>query len=87
MAAARRSTGETTSKMRDEVPRACARRGGLAAEYQAFLRDEPRARAYLVATLVDEIGVALSAWAGALLMTNLFTTQRARASLMLPTLM
>jgi hypothetical protein len=89
MAAARgRALGKASkSKMRDEVSRARALRGGLAAEYLAFLRDEPRARAYLVATLVDEIGVALSAWAGALLMTNLFTTQRARASLMLPTLM
>lgn len=55
--------------------------------YGSLLRREPRARAYLGAALVDDIGIAVSAWASALMMTNLATTQRARASLMLPTLL
>lgn len=55
--------------------------------YSALIRREPRARAYLGAALVDDIGIAVSAWATALMMTNLATTQRARASLMLPTLL
>ena len=55
--------------------------------YAPLVRREPRARAYLGAALVDDIGIAVSAWASALMMTNLATTQRARASLMLPTLL
>lgn len=55
--------------------------------YASLVRREPQARAYLGAALVDDIGIAVSAWASALMMTNLATTQRARASLMLPTLL
>jgi hypothetical protein len=58
----------------------------LARDYAAFLRSEPRARGYLVGTLIDDIGIAVSAWAGTLMMTNLAVTQRARAAFMLPTL-
>jgi hypothetical protein len=58
----------------------------LVARYRAALREEPKLRAYLAASLVDDIGVAVSAWASALLMTNLFTDQRERAKLMLPSL-
>lgn len=54
--------------------------------YLAFLRGEPRARAYLGASLIDDLGIAVSAWASALMMTNLAVTQRARASMMLPAL-
>lgn len=43
-------------------------------------------RAFALATLLDDAGTAMSAWAGALIMTTLFRTQRDRASLMLPTL-
>jgi len=35
---------------------------GLGAAYLALLREEPRARGYLGATLVDEVGVAVSGW-------------------------
>lgn len=59
----------------------------LARDYSDLIRREPRARAYLGATLIDDVGIAVSAWATALMMTNLATTQRARASLMLPTLL
>lgn len=55
--------------------------------YRAFLAEEPRARGYLIASLVDDVGVAASAWASALLMTDLATTQKARATLMLPALL
>jgi hypothetical protein len=54
--------------------------------YVRALREEPKLRAFAVASFVGDIGVAISAWASMLLMTNLFTSQRARASLMLPTL-
>lgn len=55
--------------------------------YRVALRDEPRLRNYLGASLIDDIGVAVTAWASALLMTDLFTDQRQRARLMLPTLL
>jgi hypothetical protein len=58
----------------------------LASDYTAFLRTEPRARAYLVGALIDDVGIAVSAWAGTLMKTNLVATQQARATLMLPTL-
>lgn len=58
----------------------------LLAAYVRALREEPKVRAYLLATVVDDIGVAVSGWAGVLLMTNLFQDQRARASVMLPSL-
>ena len=54
--------------------------------YLHALRDEPKMRAFAAASFVDDIGLAVAAWASMLLMTNLFTTQRARASLMLPAL-
>lgn len=60
--------------------------GRLARDYAAFLRTEGRARGYLIGTLIDDIGIAVSAWAGTLMMTNLAVTQRARAAFMLPTL-
>lgn len=59
----------------------------MVTNYRTFLRSEPRARGYVIASLVDDVGVAASAWASALLMTNLATTQQARASLMLPALL
>jgi hypothetical protein len=62
-------------------------RRGLFAEYSAFMREEPHARAYLGGTLVDDLGIAISAWASALMMTNLSATQHQRASLMLPLLL
>jgi hypothetical protein len=68
------------------VSRTPAPRRGIGSEYRAFAREEPRARGYLAATLIDDIGVAVCGWANALLFTNLFVTQRARATLMLPML-
>ncbi len=59
----------------------------LARDYASFFRSEPRARAYLAGSLIDDIGVAVSAWAGTLMMTDLAVTQRARATMMLPTLL
>jgi MFS family permease len=58
----------------------------LVSQYTSALREEPKLRAFALASFVDDIGVAIAAWATMLMMTNLFTTQRARASLMLPTL-
>jgi hypothetical protein len=58
----------------------------LVREYAAAVRDEPLIRAYLLGAVVDDIGVAVSAWALDLLRTDLFTDQRVRAQLMLPTL-
>ena len=58
----------------------------LAAQYVDAFREEPKVRGFAAASLVDDIGVAVSTWATTLLMTSLFTSQRARASLMLPTL-
>jgi hypothetical protein len=55
--------------------------------YRAALREEPRMRNYLGASIVDDVGVAVTAWATALLLTDLFTDQRERARLMLPTLL
>lgn len=65
-------------------PSALAR---LARDYASFFRTEPRARAYLAGALIDDVGIAVSAWAGTLMMTDLAVTQRARATLMLPTLL
>jgi hypothetical protein len=58
----------------------------LLTRYREAFRDEPKLRAYALASFVDDVGIAVSAWAMMLLATNLFTTQRARASLMLPSL-
>lgn len=55
-------------------------------QYEAALREEPKVRAFAFAVFVEDIGVAASTWASTLLMTNLFTDQRTRASVMLPTL-
>jgi hypothetical protein len=60
---------------------------GLLRTYGRAIRDEPKLRAYTLAALVDDVGVAVSAWGGQLLMVNLFTDQRQRARLMLPTLL
>ncbi|HEX2574208.1 MAG TPA: hypothetical protein VH877_31970 [Polyangia bacterium] len=54
--------------------------------YTRMFREEPKVRSYLGASLIDDIGVAVSAWAATLIMTNLFVTQRERAKLMLPSL-
>jgi len=59
----------------------------LVSQYVTAFREEPKLRAYAAASFVDDIGLAVSAWATTLLMTNLFTSQRARASLVLPTLL
>lgn len=59
----------------------------LARDYTSFFRDEPRARAYLAGALIDDVGIAVSAWASTLMMTDLAVTQRARATMMLPTLL
>ena len=59
---------------------------GLFRAYASALREEPLLRAYLLGAVVDDVGVAVSTWALDLLRTDLFTDQRARATLMLPTL-
>jgi hypothetical protein len=58
----------------------------LFARYRDAFRDEPKLRAYALASFVDDVGIAVSAWAMMLLATNLFTSQRARASINLPAL-
>jgi hypothetical protein len=58
----------------------------LARDYVSFFRAEPRARAYLAGALIDDVGIAVSAWAATLMMTNLTVTQEQRAKLMLPSL-
>jgi MFS family permease len=58
----------------------------LVNEYRTAFADEPKMRAYAVASFIDDLGVAVTAWAGTLMMTNLFTSQRERASLALPSL-
>jgi hypothetical protein len=65
-------------------PSALAR---LASDYAAFFRTERRARNYLTGALIDDVGIAVSAWAVTLMKTNLAETQRARATLMLPALL
>lgn len=54
--------------------------------YVRAFREEPKLRGYAAAHFVDDVGVAVATWASMLLMTNLFTSQRERAQLMLPTL-
>lgn len=44
-------------------------------------------RAYLAGSLVDDVGVAVSGWASRLLFLALFTDQRERAKLMIPSLL
>ncbi len=60
--------------------------GTLVEQYRGAFRDEPKLRAYAIASFIDDLGLATSTWATGLLMTNLFTTQRERAGLMLPSL-
>jgi hypothetical protein len=47
----------------------------LLERYREAFRDEPKLRAYAVASFVDDVGIAVSAWATMLLVTNLFTTR------------
>lgn len=54
--------------------------------YVRAFREEPKLRGYAAAHFVDDVGVAVATWASMLLVTNLFTSQRERAALMLPTL-
>jgi len=54
--------------------------------YREALRGEPRARSFLVASLVDDIGTVIAGWATLLMVTNLLTSQRERAKLALPAL-
>jgi hypothetical protein len=56
------------------------------AVYRVAFAEEPKMRAYLGASLADDAGVAVSHWASMILLTSLFATQTARASLMIPTL-
>ena len=39
--------------------------------YRSALRDEPKLRAFALASFLDDIGVAASTWASTLLVTNL----------------
>ncbi len=73
--------------MQVPVLRLPALAGQLRRDYASLIVEEPGARAYLGASLIDDVGIAVSGWPSALMMTNLATTQRARASLMLPTLL
>lgn len=59
----------------------------LVRPYRDAFQEEPKLRSYALTSFVDDLGIAVSTWAMMLLMTNLFVTQRARASLMLPTLL
>jgi hypothetical protein len=61
--------------------------GSVISTYGVALRDEPKLRWYLGAAVIDDVGIAISAWALQILTTNLFTDQRSRAKLMLPTLL
>ncbi len=59
----------------------------LFTRYRDALAREPRMRRYLVASLVDDLGVAATAWASTLIMANLLTDQRQRAKVMVPMLL
>ncbi len=50
------------------------------------LREEPRARRYLAANLVDDLGTAVSVWALQILQTDMMKDQRTRASIAVPVL-
>lgn len=54
--------------------------------YAALLREEPKIRAYVLATLADALGIAASIWAAQLVMARVFVDQGTRASLVIPTL-
>jgi hypothetical protein len=54
---------------------------------QTALVSEPRARRFLVANSIDDVGVAVSVWAMAMMMTDLMHDQRERAKLVVPVLL
>ncbi|MFO0549562.1 MAG: hypothetical protein U0271_14310 [Polyangiaceae bacterium] len=58
----------------------------LARRYRTALADEPKLRHYLGAAIIDDVGIAVSAWATMLMTTQLFTDQRERARLAIPAL-
>ncbi|HEX3771908.1 MAG TPA: hypothetical protein VHV30_13620 [Polyangiaceae bacterium] len=58
---------------------------GLSA-YVRALREEPLLRGYLLASFVDDVGVAVSVWASQWMLTEVFVDQRTRASFMMPML-
>ena len=51
------------------------------------LASERRARRFLLANLIDDVGVAVSVWAMAMMMTDLMHDQRERAKLVVPVLL
>ncbi len=51
------------------------------------LASEPRARRFLLANLIDDVGVAVSVWAMAMMQTDLMRDQRERAKLVVPVLL
>lgn len=54
--------------------------------YRQALRDEPLARRFLLANLVDDVGVAVSVWAMQILQTDMMKDQRTRAAIAVPVL-
>src|SRR5262245_38985577 len=60
---------------------------GLFASLAQALRAERVMRAYLVGSLIDDLGIAASGWAWNLIMATLMVDQRVRASMMLPALL
>lgn len=54
--------------------------------YLLLFRQEPKGRAYLLASFIDDLGIAASLWASQLIMTRLYTDQGVRASIMTPML-
>src|SRR5277367_1881394 len=54
--------------------------------YARALREEPKLRIYVLGSVVDDVGVAVSGWAGRLMMVALFTDQHQRAKLIVPSL-
>jgi len=55
-------------------------------DYYRLFREEPEGRWYLVASFIDDLGIAASLWASQLIMTRLYTSQAARASVQSPIL-
>jgi len=53
-------------------------------EYRLFWLHEPLARKYIIATLIDDVGVAASIWTSQLITTRMFISQTDRASVMSP---
>src|SRR6185295_19174957 len=51
------------------------------------IASERRARRFLLANLVDDVGVAVSVWAIAMMQTDLMHDQRERAKLVVPVLL